>query len=102
MSNIEIHGSRDELVEQAHTCTCGELDEDLPEMDVQTIPHAIRHAAIFGAVDALKPGGGLIISANHQPVPLLAQLQLRYGDEFSTSFLEKGPERWRILIRRAA
>jgi len=107
MSNIEIHRTREDAADaavhdHATECTCGEVDEDLPEFDVQTIPHAIRHQAIFGAVEALKPGAGLIISANHNPLPLLAQLEARYEDRFSVSYLDQGPDRWRILIRNAA
>lgn len=41
---------------QAHTCTCGEHDDQLPELDARAIPHAIRHASIFGALDSLAPG----------------------------------------------
>lgn len=101
MANIDIQPSRDEAAAAPHevACTCGEANEDLPEIDVQTIPHAIRHAAIFGATDNLRPGAAVIISANHNPLPLLAQLELRYGDAYSTTYLEKGPERWRVVIR---
>nr|WP_274637858.1 DUF2249 domain-containing protein [Microbacterium bovistercoris] len=109
MASIEIHRSHDEAVDQNPTaqnptagCTCGEVDEDLPELDVQTIPHAIRHAAIFGAIDALRPGAAMIISATHNPIPLLSQLEARYGDAFNTAYLEQGPERWRIIIRNVA
>ena len=113
MSGIEIHRSRDEAVDQrvaphgaehaaGHACACGEHDEGIPELDVQTIPHAVRHAAIFGALESLIPGGALIISATHDPVPLLTQLEARHGDAFAAEYRQRGPERWRILIRRTA
>lgn len=105
MGNIEIHRSREEAVDQlpATGCACGETDEGLPELDVQTIPHAVRHAAIFGALDGLPRGGGLILSATHDPIPLLTQLDARYGEEYRAAYLgHRGPERWRILVRRAA
>ena len=44
----------------------------------------------------------MVISATHDPVPLLNQLAQRYGDAYTTEYGERGPERWRILIRRAA
>lgn len=102
MASIEIHRTRDEAVDQNPTagCTCGEADGELPELDVQTIPHAIRHAAIFGAIDGLRPGAGMIVSATHDPVPLLTQLEARSGDAVTARYLDRGPERWRILIRR--
>lgn len=105
MADISIQRSRDEAVDQKPNqqgCACGEHDEGLPELDVQTIPHAIRHASIFGAIESLVPGGGMIISATHDPVPLLMQLQAKHGDDYATEYLDQGPERWRILIRRAA
>jgi uncharacterized protein (DUF2249 family) len=104
MGHIEIHRSRSEAEDQTPTaaCTCGEADEDLPELDVQLIPHAIRHAAIFGAIEALRPGAALIISATHNPVPLLTQLQAKHGAAYTTKYVEQGPERFRILVRNAA
>ncbi|WP_166996658.1 DUF2249 domain-containing protein [Paramicrobacterium fandaimingii] len=81
-------------------CACGEPDEALPELDVQTIPHAVRHAAIFGALESLAPRSGMIISATHNPFPLLAQLGRKHPDVFETSYLDEGPERWRIKIVR--
>ncbi|MDR2997254.1 MAG: DUF2249 domain-containing protein [Microbacterium sp.] len=103
MSNIEIHRSRSEAVDQTPTagCTCGEHDEELPELDVQTIPHAIRHAAIFGAIESLRPGSAMVVSATHDPVPLLTQLEAKHGAQFRTRYLDEGPERWRILVRNA-
>ncbi|MGO1539216.1 MAG: DUF2249 domain-containing protein [Leucobacter sp.] len=102
MAGIEIHRSRSEASKQqpSQGCACGEHDETLPELDVQTIPHAVRHASIFGALKSLNPGAGLIISATHDPVPLLTQLEQRHGDAFSSKYLDRGPERWRILFSR--
>lgn len=109
MGNIEIHRSRSEATNQYPTaqsstasCSCGEGDEELPEFDVQTIPHAIRHAAIFGAIESLRPGAAMVISATHNPVPLLTQLQAKHGGAYRTRYLDEGPERWRILVRNAA
>lgn len=104
MAEVEIHRSREEATDQqpSQGCACGEHDEGLPELDVQAIPHAVRHASIFGALESLGKGAGLIISATHDPLPLLAQLQQRHGDAFTSEYLDRGPERWRILFRREA
>lgn len=102
MADIELHATREAAL-SANTgeCACGEHDDELPELDVQTIPHAIRHAAIFGAIESLSPGFAMVISATHNPLPLLEQLELRHGDTYRTRYLEEGPERWRILVRHA-
>lgn len=105
MADIEIQRSREEAVDQKPSqqgCACSGHDDALPELDVQTIPHAIRHASIFGAIESLAPRGGMIISATHDPVPLLQQLEAKHGDAYTVEYLDRGPERWRILIRRAA
>lgn len=106
MANIEIHRSREEATEQTVTsgcgCGCSDNDQQLPELDVQTIPHAVRNAAIFGAIESLNPGAGMIISATHDPVPLLNQLRERHSGRYQTKYLDRGPERWRILVRAAA
>lgn len=104
MADIQIHTSHAAAIgteAAAGGCACGGHDEELPELDVQTIPHAVRHAAIFGALESLAPGFGLVISATHDPVPLLKQLTERHGTRFTTEYLDAGPTRWRILIRRA-
>ncbi|PRZ42197.1 uncharacterized protein (DUF2249 family) [Antricoccus suffuscus] len=84
-----------------HDCTCGETDEKgYPELDARVVPHAIRHATVFGALDAVRPGKGLILVAPHDPLPLLAQLERRSPGAFEVSYVERGPEAWRLAIVR--
>jgi uncharacterized protein (DUF2249 family)/iron-sulfur cluster repair protein YtfE (RIC family) len=84
-----------------HSCTCGEVDgPELPELDARAVPHAIRHATIFGALDAVRPGGGLVLVAPHDPLPLLQQVEQRAPGAFSVDYLERGPEAWRLRFLR--
>jgi uncharacterized protein (DUF2249 family) len=84
-----------------HACNCGEKDGDgYPELDARAVPHAIRHATIFGALDAVRPGGGLVLVAPHDPLPLLAQVEQRAPGAFEVSYLERGPEAWRVAFAR--
>lgn len=86
----------------AHSCTCGESDgSEYPELDVRTVPHAIRHATVFGALDSVRSGDGMVLVAPHDPLPLLAQIAQRYSDGFSVEYLERGPEAWRLEFIRA-
>ncbi|MFP5347335.1 MAG: DUF2249 domain-containing protein [Actinomycetes bacterium] len=83
------------------TCGCGGHDEDdVPELDVRSVPHAIRHATVFGAFDAVPAGGSLLLVAPHDPVPLLKQLAQRCGGRMTVSYVERGPEAWRLLLSR--
>ena len=76
---------------------CGETDNGgLPELDARAIPHAIRHAAIFGALDDVAPGGGLVLVAPHDPLGLLGQLQQRAPDAFVVEYLRP------VLMPRAS
>lgn len=84
-----------------HVCECGVVDSpDLPELDARSVPHAIRHATIFGALDAVKPGGGMILVAPHDPLPLLDQLEQRSPGRFAIDYVERGPEAWRLQFVR--
>ncbi|WP_164520407.1 DUF2249 domain-containing protein [Specibacter cremeus] len=83
-------------------CACGGHDEPGPsELDTRVIPHAIRHATIFGALDGLGTGRGILLVANHNPLPLLAQLEQRAPGRFTVDYVESGPEVWRLsMVRR--
>ncbi|MDP3892394.1 DUF2249 domain-containing protein [Nocardioides sp.] len=86
-----------------HTCGCAETDGPAsPELDAREIPHAIRHATIFGALDGVQPGAGLVLIAPHDPLPLLAQLEQRAPEAFAVDYLERGPETWRLSLMRLA
>ncbi len=83
-------------------CACGESDAPgYPELDARASAHAILHAEIFGALDGIAPGAGLVLVAPHDPAGLLAQLQQRVPDSYDIEYLQRGPEAWRIsLVRR--
>ncbi len=70
-------------------------------LDARTIPHAIRHAAIFGALDSLPSGGALVLVAPHDPQPLLAQARDRYPEGITVEYLQQGPEAWHVRLQRA-
>jgi uncharacterized protein (DUF2249 family)/iron-sulfur cluster repair protein YtfE (RIC family) len=84
-------------------CGCGHQDSDgaLPELDARAVPPALRHATIFGALDSVAAGSGMVLVAPHDPLPLLAQLERRSPGLFSIDYLERGPEIWRVRFIRA-
>lgn len=100
------HGESAEAVAEGGCggqCGCGGQDPDgvLPEFDARAVPHAIRHATIFGALNSIRSGSGMILVAPHDPLPLLVQLEERSPGLFSIDYLERGPETWRIRFIRA-
>jgi uncharacterized protein (DUF2249 family) len=87
----------------AHACECGVVPEPAyPALDVRAVPHVIRHATVFGALDSIDAGAGLVLIAPHDPLPLLAQIEERTPGRFAVSYLDRGPENWRLQFLRAA
>jgi uncharacterized protein (DUF2249 family) len=87
----------------AHACSCGESEQPgFPELDAREVPHAIRHATILGALEGVPPRGGMVLVAPHDPLPLLAQVEERFAGAFEVSYLERGPEAWKLVFLRRA
>jgi len=59
--------------------------------DARGIAKRFRHAAIFGALDALTPGERMRFVNDHDPLPLLAQLQQRYGAALDIEYQHREP-----------
>ncbi|MGA9521999.1 MAG: DUF2249 domain-containing protein [Myxococcaceae bacterium] len=67
-------------------------------LDVRTIVPRERHPRIFNTFDALGSGEGFELVNDHDPKPLLYQFKAERPDAFSWSYLEQGPEVWRVQI----
>jgi len=59
--------------------------------DARGIAKRIRHAAIFGALDALNPGDTMRFVNDHDPLPLLDQLRARYGATVTILYVQREP-----------
>ncbi|NTV10720.1 MAG: DUF2249 domain-containing protein [Zoogloea sp.] len=60
--------------------------------DVRGLAKRFRHAAIFGALDTLRPGEVMRFVNDHDPLPLLDQLIARYGEQISITYQQRDPE----------
>lgn len=65
--------------------------DNLYPFDARGIAKRFRHAAIFGALDALKPGETMRFINDHDPIPLLNQLVNRYGEQVEIQYLAREP-----------
>lgn len=81
-------------------CGCKNASNNFPELKVSHIPHEVRHAAILGALGSLQEGRGLVICADHNPLPLLAQVDETFPNVFTIEYLEAGPEQWTLQFSR--
>ncbi|MFR0354257.1 DUF2249 domain-containing protein [Streptomyces sediminimaris] len=80
-------------------CGCGGAEEaEVPELDVRNVPHALRHATVFGALGAVPAGDAMVLVAPHDPLPLLAQIEQREPGRFAVEYLQRGPEAWRLRL----
>jgi uncharacterized protein (DUF2249 family) len=69
---------------------CGQpTPQALYPFDARGIAKRFRHAAIFGALDVLTAGETMRFCNDHDPLPLLAQLQNRYGDALTISYVQR-------------
>ncbi len=59
--------------------------------DARGIAKRFRHAAIFGAFDALAVGETMRFVNDHDPLPLLDQLRQHYGANVDIRYLRREP-----------
>lgn len=59
--------------------------------DARGIAKRFRHAAIFGALDALNGGETMRFVNDHDPLPLLDQLRQRYGATVDIRYKQREP-----------
>lgn len=59
--------------------------------DARGIAKRFRHAAIFGALDALHPGETMRFCNDHDPIPLLQQMQAYFGATVEIRYLQREP-----------
>jgi uncharacterized protein (DUF2249 family) len=60
--------------------------------DARGIAKRFRHAAIFGAIDALHAGEVMRFVNDHDPIPLLQQMQARYGETVEIAYRAREAE----------
>ncbi|ABD86799.1 DUF2249 domain-containing protein [Rhodopseudomonas palustris] len=75
-------------------------DDTETVLDVRRLEPQQRHAIVQRLIDRLPPGRSLQVIADHNPRPLRGYLEMVHGDEADWSYLEQGPEVWRVKLRR--
>ena len=71
-------------------------------IDVRCIAPPDRHPLIFGSFDALQPGESLLLVNDHDPRPLYFQFEDRRTGQFDWTYLQSGPDLWRVQIAKTA
>ena len=77
-----------------------EAKSEIFVLNVTLIEPRLKHPTIFKHFDALKEGEAFEILNDHDPKPLYYQLLGERGNIFTWSYLEQGPQRWRVQIKK--
>jgi uncharacterized protein (DUF2249 family) len=72
------------------------------QVDLRSLVPMQRHQLIFQLVDELAPGGSFVFVNDHDPKPLYYQLEAEHPRQYSWTYLEQGPEVWRVEFGRLA
>ena len=59
--------------------------------DARGVAKRFRHAAIFGALGALRPGEVMRFLNDHDPLPLLAQIEQHFGPRVYAGYVAREP-----------
>jgi len=68
------------------------LEANTHTFDARGVARRFRHSAIFGAIDVLRSGETMRFVNDHDPLPLIAQLRDRLGENLTVTYREHGPE----------
>ena len=68
-------------------------------INVADIDPKYRHNILFRLFEHLAPDDSLQILVDHDPRRLRLQLEARHGSRCAWSYLEDGPDLWRVRLR---
>ncbi|WP_047396231.1 MULTISPECIES: DUF2249 domain-containing protein [Chitinibacter] len=74
-----------------HDCSIPLIQEGIYGFDARGIAKRFRHAAIFGALHALQRGETMRFCNDHDPLPLLAQIDAQFGARVKISYVRREP-----------
>ena len=75
----------------SHHCALPVTSEGVYPFDARGVAKRFRHAAIFGALDSLQPGETMRFCNDHDPLPLLSQINARFGANVSIAYVQREP-----------
>ncbi len=75
----------------SHNCSHPVVAEGIYPFDARGVAKRFRHAAIFGALDALQPGETMRFCNDHDPLPLLSQINNYFGPRIKIAYVSREP-----------
>ena len=74
-----------------HDCSLPILGQGTYGFDARGVAKRFRHAAIFGALDALGSGETMRFVNDHDPIPLLNQIAQFFGERVVVEYVSRTP-----------
>lgn len=78
------------------------MDSAEIRVDVRPLPRPERHSRIFAAFDGLASGQTLVLTSDHEPRPLHAQFEQRYGAHYTWEQRQLSDGSWQVRIAKPA
>jgi regulator of cell morphogenesis and NO signaling len=99
---VEIRktGSSSSVVDAISHTTESTKTNEVFVLNVTLIEPRLKHPTIFKHFDFLAEGEAFQILNDHDPKPLYYQLLGERGNIFTWSYLEQGPQWWKVQIRK--
>lgn len=73
----------------------------MTDLDMRAIAPKDRYDRIMAAYEALATGAAMQLTLDHDPTCMYYSLKATRGDDaFAFDYLERGPERWRVRVRK--
>ncbi|MFC7420776.1 DUF2249 domain-containing protein [Iodobacter arcticus] len=75
-----------------HDCSLPNQLDGVYGFDARGVAKRFRHAAIFGAIESLNEGETMRFINDHDPLPLLAQIEQRYQGQVKANYIQRDHE----------
>lgn len=75
----------------AHDCSQPVVAAGIYPFDARGVARRFRHAAIFGALAALDIGETMRFCNDHDPIPLLNQINDYFGERVKIAYVSREP-----------
>jgi uncharacterized protein (DUF2249 family) len=75
----------------SHDCSTPATAAGTYAFDARGVARRFRHAAIFGALESLMPGETMRFLNDHDPLPLLNQLDNHFGPRIAMAYVAREP-----------
>ncbi|ASJ24377.1 DUF2249 domain-containing protein [Laribacter hongkongensis] len=74
-------------------CSIPVIQGGIHFFDARGVARRFRHAAVFGALNALHPGETMRFCNDHDPLPLLEQIGQFFGQRVRVTYVERTKEK---------